>query len=73
MFKDPAAIKNQKPKDREFPSKLFEAPSYDHRHSVFVNAGTNYGVGHKQPVGHEGNGNMEGVPRGVKKTNADKY
>lgn len=73
MFKDPIAIKNQKPKDKEYPDKLYEAPSYDHRHSCFISAGVDYGVGHRQPVGHEGNGKMEGVPRGVKKAEADKY
>lgn len=32
----------------------FAAPAYDHRSSVFINAGSHHGVGHKQPVGHEG-------------------
>lgn len=31
----------------------FEAPQYDARN--YVCAGTHYGVGHKSPVGHEGN------------------
>lgn len=29
----------------------FDQPPYDQRSSCFVNAGTNYGVGHNQPVG----------------------
>lgn len=30
----------------------FAAPEYDHRSSVFVNAGTHYGVGYTNPIGH---------------------
>ncbi len=37
----------------------FEQPHYDQRSSCFVNAGSNYGVGHKQPVGHKGNPKTE--------------
>lgn len=29
----------------------FDQPPYDERTSCYVNAGTNYGVGHNQPVG----------------------
>jgi hypothetical protein len=58
-FKDPTAIKNQKPKDKPEDGKNspwdFTCPQYDQRSSCFVNAGTDYGTGHKQPVGHEGN------------------
>lgn len=58
-FKDPIAIKNQQPKDKPKDGKNspwdFTCPQYDERSSVFVKAGTNYGVGHRQPVGHEGN------------------
>ncbi len=58
-FKDPAAIKNQKPQDKPIDGKKspwdFTCPQYDQRSSCFVKAGTNYGVGYKQPVGHEGN------------------
>jgi hypothetical protein len=59
-FADPTAIKNQKPKDnpkgpgKEWPWN-FECPQYDERSSCFINAGTHYGVGHRSPVGHEGN------------------
>ncbi len=58
-FRDPSAIKKQDPKDVSEKSAKsiwnFEAPQYDQRSSCFVNAGTHYGVGHNQPVGHEGN------------------
>lgn len=57
-FKDPVAIKKQEPKDKPVDGKKtpwdFTCPQYDQRSSCFVNAGTNYGVGHRQPVGHEG-------------------
>jgi hypothetical protein len=61
-FKDPIEIKNQRPKDKpkdhlrenETPWD-FRCPQYDQRTSCFVNAGTHYGVGHKQPVGHKDN------------------
>jgi len=43
-------------KDRKIKSPWdFTCPEYDQRSSVFVEAGTNYGVGKKNPVGHEGN------------------
>ncbi len=58
-FKDPIAIKNQEPKDKPVEGKNspwdFRCPQYDERSSCYVNAGTHYGVGHNQPVGHGGN------------------
>jgi hypothetical protein len=58
-FKDPISIKKQDPKDRPEDGKNspwdFRCPQYDQRSSCFVNAGTHYGVGHAQPVGHMGN------------------
>lgn len=52
-FKDPIARKEgTKVKD----PWNFECPPYDERSSCFVNAGTNYGTGFKQPVGHIDNG-----------------
>lgn len=33
----------------------FLQPKYDDRSSCYMNAGTNQGVGKRQPVGHEGN------------------
>jgi hypothetical protein len=58
-FKDPTDIKKQDPKDQPEDGKNspwdFRCPQYDQRSSCFVNTGTHYGVGHRQPVGHEGN------------------
>ena len=58
-FDDPIAIKQQNPKDMPIDGVNspwdFRCPQYDQRTSNFINAGTHYGVGHKQPVGHEGN------------------
>ncbi len=59
-FKDPLVIKEQQPKDNPIdavPKPLgwdFRCPQYDQRSSCYVNAGTYYGQGHKQPVGHRG-------------------
>lgn len=57
-FADPAAIKEQNPKDKPVEGKGitwdFRCPQYDQRSSNFVNAGTHYGVAHRQPVGHKG-------------------
>lgn len=57
-FKQPNAIKKQSPKDQPVDGKPitwdFRAPQYDQRHSCFIKAGVNYGVGMKQPVGHKG-------------------
>ena len=59
MFKDPTAIKGQKPADKPKDGKNspwdFTCPQYDQRSSRFVNAGTDYGVGHANPMGHDGN------------------
>lgn len=59
-FKETNAIKMQKPEDKPKDEKTslgwdFRCPQYDQRHSRFVKAGTNYGVGMRQPVGHAGN------------------
>lgn len=58
-FEDRTAPKGQKPKDQPIDGKDspwdFRCPQYDQRSSNFVNAGTHYGVGFTQPVGHEGN------------------
>lgn len=57
-FKDPAVIKKQQPRDKPIGGTKspwdFSCPQYDERSSCFVNAGTHYGVGHRQPVGHHG-------------------
>jgi len=57
-FKDPIAIKTQREKNKPVDGKNspwdFRCPQYDQRSSNFLNAGTDYGVGHRQPVGHKG-------------------
>lgn len=67
-FKDPLAIKNQKPKDKPVDGKDspwdYRCPQYDQRHSCFVNAGTYYGTGVNQPVGTKKFSNEEVVPMG---------
>jgi len=73
-FKDPAVIKSQDPKDKPKDGKNspwdFRCPQYDQRSSCFVNAGTHYGVGHRQPVGHKGNPTQRAgtLPMGDPKT-----
>jgi len=58
-FKDPIAIKQQRELDKPVDGKKspwdFRCPQYDQRSSNFLNAGTHYGVGNRQPVGNEGN------------------
>lgn len=58
-FHDPIAIKNQRPKDQPKDGKNspwdFRCPQYDQRSSNFINAGTHYGTGRTQPIGHKGN------------------
>src|ERR1700730_8627353 len=57
-FADPDRIKEQNPKDKPIDGVGiewdFRCPQYDQRSGNFVNAGTHYGVGHRQPVGHAG-------------------
>lgn len=63
-FKDPIAIKNQKPEDKPKDGKPyplgmdFRCMQYDQRSSCFVKAGTDYGVGYKQPVGSKNDPKM---------------
>lgn len=58
-FHEPNAIKNQKPKCKPEDGKNspwdYRCPDYDQRSSNFVNCGTHYGMGMRQPVGHKGN------------------
>lgn len=58
-FNDPLKAKRidpkENPKDGANSPWDFRAPCYDQRSGPWVNAGTSYGVGHKQPVGHDGN------------------
>lgn len=62
-FQDPARIKNQreecKPEDGKKSPWDFRCPQYDQRSSNFINAGTHYGTGINQPVGHAGNPKVE--------------
>lgn len=51
-FKDPIGEKEGKHIKSPW---NFDCPPYDERTSCYVNAGTHHGVGHRQPVGHEGN------------------
>lgn len=71
-FKDPLAIKHQDPKDKPKDGKNspwdFTCPQYDQRSSCFVNAGTYYGVGHKQPVGKDKISSNDAIPKGRVKT-----
>jgi hypothetical protein len=61
-FKDRTEVKDSKKIKSPW---NFDQPPYDQRSSCFVNAGTNYGVGHKQPVGSMGNGkNKDVIPKG---------
>lgn len=58
-FADPDRIKYQKeeckPEDGKKSPWDFRCPQYDQRSGNFINAGSHYGIGHRQPVGHEGN------------------
>ena len=76
-FADPDRIKEQNPKDKPLNGVNspwdFRCPQYDQRSSNFVNAGTHYGVGNKQPVGIEGNPKqrVSSLPYGRVKTMMD--
>ena len=67
-FKDPTAIKKQDPKDKPVDGKKtpwdYRCPQYDQRSSCFVNAGTHYGVGQRQPVGTEKRTDKFAIPVG---------
>lgn len=58
-FSDPNRIKDQNPTDHPIDGMRspfdFRCPQYDQRSSNFINAGTHYGVGINQPIGHKGN------------------
>lgn len=66
-FKDPIAAKEGKKMKSPWD---FTCPEYDERSSCYVNAGSHFGVGHKQPVGHEGNPKFSAptLPQGKVKT-----
>lgn len=51
---------NPSPKDKKIKSPWnFDVPPYDERSSCYVNAGTHYGVGINQPIGHKGNPSLK--------------
>jgi hypothetical protein len=54
-FKDP----DKKPEGKKKQLFDYHKPPYDERSSCYVRAGTNYGVGLRQPVGHKGNPKVE--------------
>lgn len=66
-FKDPISLKVGKKIKSPW---NFDQPPYDERTSCYVNAGSHYGVGHRQPVGHKGNPKpmADVLPRGKVKT-----
>jgi hypothetical protein len=76
-FSDPARIKEQREEDNPVNGKGspwdFRCPQYDQRSSNFINAGTHYGVGINQPVGHMGNPKekVDVLPGGMVKTMRD--
>ncbi len=53
-FSDPIKPRSQKPKEITKSPWDFSSPCYDNRSSSFIQAGTDYGVGFNQPVGHSG-------------------
>jgi hypothetical protein len=67
-FQDRTAIKNQKPKDEQIDGKNspwdWRCPQYDQRSSCFIKAGTDYGIGIRQPVGTENASGMSPIPFG---------
>ncbi len=76
-FAEPNKIKNQKPGDKPVNGKNspwdFRCPQYDERTGRGVEAGTHYGVGINQPVGHAGlpKENVPCLPRGRVNTMVD--
>lgn len=50
-FSNPIAIKEGKHKKSPWD---YRAPLYDERTSCYVDAGSHYGIGHKNPIGHKG-------------------
>ena len=55
---DPDRIKYEREREKPIDGKKspwdFRCPQYDQRSGNFINAGTHYGVGINQPIGHEG-------------------
>lgn len=64
-FKDPIKVKEGKHVKSPW---NFDQPCYDERTSSYVNAGSHYGVGHRQPVGTEKHTGKSAIPFGRVKT-----
>lgn len=60
-FKDRLEVKNEKGMRSPWD---FTCPDYDQRSSCFVNAGSHYGVGVKQPIGKTHATNKGAIPTG---------
>lgn len=71
-FNDPIVAKSGK---KYKSSWNFRCPSYDERTSCYVNAGSHHGIGHRQPVGHEGSPKSHAptLPYGRPKTMETSY
>ena len=71
-FSDPIAPKQGKKMKSPW---NFDQPCYDERSSCYVNAGSHYGVGHKNPIGHTGNpkSTVPTLPQSRVKTMKDDY
>jgi len=69
-FHDPIEVKEGKKIKSPW---NFDAPPYDERTSCYVNAGSHYGVGHRQPVGHKADPKEKALclPKGSVKTMKD--
>ncbi len=72
-FKETNAIKRQVPEDKPKDGKInlgldYRCPQYDQRSSGFQMAGTDYGTGINQPIGHKGEAKMkvDVLPYGMK-------
>ena len=67
-FKDALEVKSESPKNKPVDGKNspwnFTTPTYDQRSSCFVQSGTDYGVGHRTPVGKFSASNEGPIPRG---------
>jgi|BogFormECP03_OM2_1039629.scaffolds.fasta_scaffold00001_42 hypothetical protein len=50
-FNDPIAPKSGKKKKSPWD---YQCPEYDERSSCYVHAGSNFGIGHRNPIGHDG-------------------
>ena len=62
-FNNPISVKNIKEKKTPFNNPQL---TYDTRSSCYINMGSHYGIGHKNPIGHEGNPkeSVETLPKG---------